>query len=150
MPDLSPSWNRLSRRLLSVAHAGRVFLLGAMVFLLMSVLAPNEFPTAGNLGNILRAASTDALAATGFTLVMLCGQLDLSVGMTMTTGGVTAMFLQPALGWVGAVSAAAVVGALIGLFNGLLVAKAKINSFIVTLGTLTILQGLNRALLQFC
>ncbi|MBM3883484.1 MAG: ABC transporter permease, partial [Verrucomicrobia bacterium] len=129
-------------------HQGRVFVLGLAVFVLMSGLAPNEFPTAENLGNILRAASTDALAAAGFTLVMLCGQLDLSVGMIMTTGGVVAMFLQPVLGWVGAVAAAALAGMSIGLVNGLLVARARINSFIVTLGTLTILQGLNRALLQ--
>jgi ribose/xylose/arabinose/galactoside ABC-type transport system permease subunit/ABC-type sugar transport system substrate-binding protein len=132
----------------STLQRDRLFLLGAAVFGLMAVLAPHEFPTAQNLANILRAASTDALAAAGFTVVMICGQLDLSVGMTMTSGGVAVMFLQPALGWAGAVGAAALAGCLIGLFNGLLVTKGRINSFIVTLGTLTILQGLNRALLQ--
>ena len=127
---------------------GRLFLLGIGVFALMSLLAPHEFPTAENLANIVGAASTDALAAVGFTLVMLCGQLDLSVGSAMTTGGVVVMFLQPALGWVGAGLAAAAAGCLIGLLNGVLVARARIHSFIVTLGTLTILQGLNRALLH--
>jgi len=121
--------------------------LGAAVFALMAVLAPNELPTGENLANILRATSTDVLAAAGFTLVLLCGQLDLSVGAAMTTGGAVAMLLQPALGWAGAVAAVAAAGLAIGLFNGTLVSKVRINSFIVTLGTLTILQGLNRALL---
>ena len=119
-----------------------VLLLALGVFALMSWLAPHEFATGGNFANILRASSTDALAAAGFTLVMLCGQLDLSIGMTMTTGGVAAIFLQPLLGWGGAVLGAAAAGLLIGLFNGLLVTKAKINSFIVTLGTMIIVMGL--------
>jgi len=137
MPDFRARFARLKAAL----QQGRVLLLGLAVFALMSLLAPREFPTADNFTNILRATSTDALAAAGFTVVMLCGQLDLSIGMTMTTGGVVVMFLQPALGWSGAVLAAALAGCLIGLFNGALVTKARINSFIVTLGTMTILRG---------
>ncbi len=146
MPD-RPASSRLSR-LGAVAQRARLLLLGLAVFALMSALAPRVFPTAENLGNILRAASTDALAAAGFTLVLICGELDLSVGMTMTTGGVVAMFLVPPLGWVGALLAVAGAGLAVGLFNGLLVSKVRINSFIVTLGTLTILHGLNRTLLE--
>ena len=131
----------------ALLQRGRLFLLGAAVFALMAVLAPREFPTPENLANILRATSTDVLAAAGFTLVLLCGQLDLSVGAAMTTGGAVAMLLEPALGWAGALAAVAAAGLAIGLFNGTLVSKVRINSFIVTLGTLTILQGLNRALL---
>jgi len=86
---------------------GRLLVLGAAVFALMAALAPNESPTAENLANILRATSTDVPAAAGFTLVLLCGQLDLSVGAAMTTGGAVAMLLQPALGWAGAVAAVA-------------------------------------------
>jgi ribose/xylose/arabinose/galactoside ABC-type transport system permease subunit/ABC-type sugar transport system substrate-binding protein len=133
---------------LSALPGARLLLLGAALFALLAALAPREFPTGENLANIVRATSTDALAAAGFTVVMLCGQLDLSIGMTMTTGGVVVMFLQPALGWAGALLAAAAAGCLVGLFNGALVTRAKINSFIVTLGTLTILQGLNRTLLH--
>ena len=135
------------RRLGALLQRGRLLLLGVAVFGVMAVLAPKEFPTPENFANILRATSTDVLAAAGFTLVLLCGQLDLSVGAAMTTGGAVAMLLQPALGWAGALAAVAVAGLAIGLFNGTLVSKVRINSFIVTLGTLTILQGLNRALL---
>jgi ribose/xylose/arabinose/galactoside ABC-type transport system permease subunit/ABC-type sugar transport system substrate-binding protein len=127
---------------------GRVVVLAAAVWLAMAALAPREFASLSNLGNLVRAVSTDALAAAGFTLVMLVGQLDLSVGATMTLGGIVVLSLQPALGWAGAWAAAAAAGAAVGLFNGLLVTKAKVNSFIVTLGTLTILAGLTRILLQ--
>jgi ribose/xylose/arabinose/galactoside ABC-type transport system permease subunit len=127
---------------------GRVVVLAAAVWLAMAALAPREFATLSNLGNLVRAVSTDALAAAGFTLVMLVGQLDLSVGAAMTLGGIVVLSLQPALGWAGAWAAAAAAGAAVGLFNGLLVTKAKVNSFIVTLGTLTILAGLTRILLQ--
>lgn len=126
----------------------RLFLIGIAVFAVMACLAPSEFPTADNLANILRATSTDALAAAGFTVVMLAGQLDLSIGNVMTTGGIVVMFLQPSCGWAGAFLIAAAAGMLVGLLNGTLVTKARISSFIVTLGTLTILQGLNRVLLQ--
>ncbi len=72
---------------------------------------------------------------------MICGQLDLSIGSVITFSGVLALGLEPALGFAGAIAVAVVGGIIVGLFNGLLVAKAKINSFIVTLGTLTILRG---------
>ena len=150
MPESRPGWGfgRAAAGWQAARSHGRVCLIGVAVFVLMAALAPREFPTGGNFANILRASSTDALAAAGFTVVMLCGQLDLSIGMTMTTGGVVVVFLQPALGWAGALVAVAMAGCVIGLVNGALVTKARINSFIVTLGTLTILQGLNRALLQ--
>ncbi|MBN1417648.1 MAG: substrate-binding domain-containing protein, partial [Planctomycetes bacterium] len=139
---------RPAARIASWFQRGRLVIPGIGVFAILSVLAPRAFPTAENMANILRATSTDALAAAGFTVVMICGHLDLSIGMTMTTGGIAAISLQPALGWVGAVLAAAAAGFAVGLWNGALVARARIHSFIVTLGTLTILQGLNRALLE--
>lgn len=126
----------------------RIIILCIVVFALFSLLQPALFPTAGNIGNIMRATSIDALAAAGFTIVMLSGQLDLSIGSTMTLGGTIVMMTQPILGWFGAVALAAAAGALVGLFNGTLVSKLKINSFIVTLGTMTILQGLTRSMLS--
>ena len=126
----------------------RVILLCGILFGIMSWLVPGPFATWSNQGNILRAASTDALAAVGFTVVLLAGHLDLSVGAVMTLGGTVVMFLAGPLGWTGALLAAIGAGVAVGLFNGLLVTRAKINAFIVTLGTLTILTGLTRILLE--
>ena len=63
----------------------------------------------------------------------------------MTLGGTVVISLQPELGWGGALAAGVASGALVGLFNGLLVTKAKVNSFIVTLATLTILSPSSRS-----
>ncbi|MBI5832493.1 MAG: substrate-binding domain-containing protein [Armatimonadetes bacterium] len=134
----------------SLWSRGRVVVLLVAVCAAMSLMTP-EFATLENAGNLARSTSCDLLAAIGFTLVMLVGQLDLSIGVTMTLGGTTLLTVGnawPAGGWLPAVLATMLVGALVGLFNGLLVTKARINSFIVTLGTMTILQGLCRAVLH--
>jgi ribose transport system permease protein len=125
----------------ALAYRGRVYLLLAAVFGVMAAIAPN-FVTAGNFANILKAASINLLAGVGLTIVMIAGHLDLSVGSAMTLGGMMAVGLQPQLGWAGSFAVALLAGLGVGLVNGLLVAKARINSFIVTLGTMLILQNL--------
>lgn len=118
----------------------RIYILFVLVFAFMSVFAPRFF-NVFNLTSILKAVAMNATVAIGFTVVMICGQLDLSIGTVITFSGVVALGLQPRLGFAGAAVVALLAGSLVGLLNGLLVTKAKINSFIVTLGTMTILQG---------
>lgn len=118
----------------------RIYLLLIFVFVFMSLAAPNFF-TVFNFTNILRGSSLGAMAAIGFTIVMISGQLDLSVATVINLAAVFAIGMQPAYGWPVAIAAGILSGVIVGLINGLLVAKAKINSFIVTLGMMTILQG---------
>ncbi|MEO7716677.1 MAG: substrate-binding domain-containing protein [Capsulimonas sp.] len=127
-------------RVAAWAYRARISLLCAAVFAAMSVLAPN-FLTLGNLASIFKGMSTNLYAAIGLTIVLIAGQLDLSIGALMTIGGMAAIGLQPRLGWGGAFAVAALLGVIVGAVNGLLVTKAKISSFIVTLGTMTILGG---------
>ena len=122
-------------------HRARIYLLCAAVFALMALIAPN-FLTLPNLSAILKGTSANLYAAIGLTIVLIAGQLDLSIGAVMTLGAMVAIGLQPKLGWGGSFAVAAVSGVLVGLINGLLVTKARISSFIVTLGTMTILGGL--------
>jgi len=126
--------------LLALGDKYRIYIIFFVVFVFMSLAAPKFF-NVFNFTTILNAVAMNATVAIGFTVVMICGQLDLSIGTVITFAGVLTMGLQPFLGFTGAIAAAVVGGALIGLFNGVLVTKAKINSFIVTLGTMTILQG---------
>jgi len=128
-------------RLLSWGDRYRIYLLFAVIFLIMAIFAP-RFLTIFNLTTILRTTALHGTIAIGFTIVMICGQLDLSIGRIATFSAVLAMLLQPQLGFWLSVPLAVAAGAGIGLINGLLVAKAKIHSFIVTIGTMTILQGL--------
>jgi ribose transport system permease protein len=115
-----------------------------VVGVLCGVLAfLNEaFLTANNLLNVLRQASLVFFMASGLTLVILTGKLDLSVGANV---GLSACIAATAihntgLPWLGIVVGIGV-GSLIGLANGLLVTKLRIPSFIATYGTLWVVQG---------
>jgi ribose/xylose/arabinose/galactoside ABC-type transport system permease subunit len=118
----------------------RIYFLIVIVFFFMSFTAPNFFKVF-NFTNILRGSTLGALACIGFTVVMICGELDLSIATVINLGAVLVIGIQPKYGWFVAILIAALSGVVIGWINGLLVTKAKINSFIVTLGMMTILQG---------
>lgn len=118
----------------------RIYILLLVVFAVMAVVAP-RFLTVDNQIALLKKASVHIIPTIGFTLVLAIGQLDLSFASLMTLGGMLTIGLQPKLGWPGGLAVAVLVGLLVGLANGLLVAKARVSSFIVTLGTLTVLQG---------
>ena len=126
--------------LLALGDKYRIYIIFALVFVVMSLFAPKFF-NVFNFTTILNAIAMNATVAVGFSVVMICGQLDLSIGTVITFAGVITMGLEPTLGFPGAIAVAVLGGAIVGLVNGLLVAKAKISSFIVTLGTMTILQG---------
>lgn len=133
-------------RAAALAYRYRVYLLCAAIFLVMGLTAP-RFLTPGNFSNILKGTSTNLPAAVAFTIVLISGQLDLSVGSAMTMGGILAMGLQPQLGWAGSFSVAVLCGSILGLANGLLVTKARISSFIVTLGAMIIVYN---AMVIYC
>jgi ribose/xylose/arabinose/galactoside ABC-type transport system permease subunit len=126
--------------LLALGDRYRIYILFVVVFAFMSLFAPKFFALQ-NMTSILNAIAMNATVAIGFTVVMICGQLDLSIGTVITFAGVLTMGLEPVLGFAGAIAVAVAGGAFVGLVNGLLVTKAKINSFIVTLGTMTLLRG---------
>ena len=105
---------------------GRIYLLLTVIFLVMALIAP-RFLTVANLTGIAKGASLSVLPAIGFTLVMICGKLDLSIGTSLTLGGMLAVGLQPTLGWGGAITVAVLAGMALGWINGFLVAKAKVE-----------------------
>lgn len=136
----SENQSTTANRRLAWIEKYRIFLLFAVIFVFMSAFAPRFF-NVFNLTSILRMVAMNATVAIGFTIVLICAQLDLSIGTVITFAGVVGLSLKEPLGYALAVPIAIAAGAMVGLFNGVLVAKAKISSFIVTLGTLTILQG---------
>ncbi|HRX71738.1 MAG TPA: ribose ABC transporter permease, partial [Candidatus Competibacteraceae bacterium] len=113
-----------------------------VIAIIFAIIAPN-FLTENNLLNIVRQASINIVLATGMTVVILTGGIDLSVGSVLAVSAVTAMVisLMPELGWA-AVPVALLVGLGLGAINGLLVAYAGLPPFIVTLGSMTALRGL--------
>lgn len=109
--------------------------------LALSLLSPS-FLTPSNLINVLRQIAVNALLAFGMTVVILGAGIDLSVGSILAFTGAVAAGIAVA-GWPPALAmlAALALGALIGLFNGVFVAYARIAPFIATLGALTIFRG---------
>lgn len=92
---------------------------------------------------ILEGASTDGLIVIGMTVVIVCGAFDMSVGSSMALCGlVAALAMKAHLPIVLAVLAALAAGCVIGWTNGVIVARLKINPFITTLGTMSILRGI--------
>ncbi|MEM6886927.1 MAG: ABC transporter permease [Pseudomonadota bacterium] len=116
-----------------------VFLIG-----LFSVLLPNTFPTMLNLRSIISDKAIIALLSLGAMIPMAAGRIDLTVGYGIVLWHILAISLQTMLGlpWPLAVAVVLLLGALTGFFNGLLVEIARIDSFIATLGTGTVLYAL--------
>ncbi|MFI6483708.1 ABC transporter permease [Nonomuraea sp. NPDC050663] len=119
---------------------------GAMVVLALVVVAGwaafgESFASARNFGNIALDGSYLLLVATGMTFVILSGGIDLSVGSVLALAGVLSAF-GSRWGTAGAILLPLVVCGLIGLANGLLVGRARITPFIVTLATLLFARGL--------
>ena len=116
-------------------------LVSAAIFLTFSITASDVFPTSRNLENLARQIAIDAPMIFAQTIVLIVGGIDLSVGSTMAMAAVLAIGLQP-YGALPACIGAIAFGAAIGALNGFLVTKAKINSFIATLGTMSLTIGI--------
>jgi len=99
------------------------------------------FLTMNNLGNVLTQGSFIGLLAVGMTLVMINGEIDLSVGAILAMACALAIGLQDSMGALPAILLAILSGAAFGFVNGALVALSGIHSFIVTLGALIGIRG---------
>ncbi|HDZ9469384.1 TPA: ribose ABC transporter permease [Vibrio cholerae] len=115
----------------------------ALLFLVVvvSFLNPNFF-TVDNLLNILRQTSVNAIIAVGMTLVILSAGIDLSVGSVLALcGAFAATLVAMEVPVLVAVPTALLAGAALGAISGIIIAKGKVQAFIATLVTMTLLRG---------
>ena len=117
----------------------QLLILVTMVVVL-AVINP-KFSTGANLLNILKQVSVIAIISSGLTLVVVSGCLDLSVGSVLSLLNVITARLQLQNN-LAAVVVPLFIALFIGLFNGVIVTKFKVNSIIVTLGSLSVFAGL--------
>ncbi len=104
----------------------------------------NGFFSVGNLMNIVRTTSMVAIMAVAMTFVVASGEIDLSVGaITAFVALATAMLMESGVAPGLAVAIGLGAGALVGFGNGILVTKVQIPSFIVTLGMMQLLRGVD-------
>jgi ribose transport system permease protein len=128
---------------------GTLIVLGGL-FVTFSVAEPKAFPTSQNLLNVLNQVALQAIIAGGVTLVLVANEFDLSIGYQASFAGViaTGLIAFSGLPIPVAVCVAILVGAVIGLCNGLIVTKLGVNALIATLGTGTVVVGINYAYSQ--
>jgi len=144
MPSAQPEQSKAAagglRRVFDVQQWGIVFVLIALV-IIISIASP-VFLSPRNIRNVLQQVSTLGILSMGVTVLMIYGGIDLSVGSAISTVAVIAgTMLKAGIPAEIAIVAGLVLGCAIGCLNGMLAAFTRAHPFILTLGTMTILQG---------
>jgi ribose transport system permease protein len=129
-----------------------------VIMVVMSLLSP-AFLSSGNLANVAKNFSFVGIVTLGVTFVIVTGGIDLSVGSTMALAAITCAIVMQAVsgtavesiplgGLIVSLGAGLGVALLIGLANGLLIAKVGLSPFVTTLGMLSIVRGLAYAVTE--
>ncbi|MBC8448711.1 MAG: ABC transporter permease [Chloroflexi bacterium] len=130
---------RLTRSI-DVQQLGIIFVLIALI-IIMGVISP-VFLSGRNIRNILQQVSTIGILAMGSTVLMISGGIDLSVGSIVSVAAVVmGTMIKAGSPAELAILVGLLIGCGIGLINGVLAAYTKAHPFILTLGTMTLFQG---------
>jgi ribose transport system permease protein len=113
-----------------------------ILILIFTVIDPTYF-SAGNLIDIVKMATINGILAIGITFAIITGGIDLSIGCTfalviVAVGSMTVTGYFPAV----SIIAGALIGAGLGIVNGLLITRMHLQPFIATLGTMSIYRGI--------
>jgi D-xylose transport system permease protein len=121
-----------------------------VIWLLFTWATNGIFLEARNFSNLMRQTAVTGVLAVGMLMIIITGQIDLSVGSLVGLAGGVSVMVLTWLGWglVPSIAAALVVGLIIGALHGALVAYANIPAFIVTLGGLLVWRGAIKGLSQ--
>ena len=154
-PVTRPAWRRRGLPQTQTAYVAVAF---AVLIVVIWILAP-VFMTPRNLLNISKNFSFIALMSLGETLVIISGGIDLAVGSVCALSAVVTMMLMrflsdttaaqlPGATIALAVLLALTLAGLIGLVNGLLIARVRLSPFVTTLGMLSVARGMTYVLTQ--
>ncbi len=126
-----------------------ILYLTAALFAFLS-LSRDSFLTYGNIHSILYSASFSFFAAIGFTLLIIMGELDLSVGSMFGFGGamMSLFVFDCKLPIYAAIPLAVAIACVIGLAVGSIVTRFRLNSMMVTIGVMMAVKGVNWILIQ--
>jgi len=147
----TPTDDRVATRSAAASFLGRPevgALIGAVAVAVLFFAVAPAFRNVANVGTILYGSSTIGIMAVAVALLMIGGEFDLSAGVAVTASGLAAAHLAWYFSlnvWVGVLFALALSLA-IGAFNGWLLYRTGLPSFLVTLGSFFVLQGVNLAL----
>ncbi|WP_018155246.1 ABC transporter permease [Demetria terragena] len=148
MSTASAAEHRVTERSLAIRVLRRPevgSLIGAVIVAIFFLIVAPAFRNLDNLGTVLYGASMIGIMAVPVALLMIGGEFDLSTGVAVTSSGLSAALL----GWYfnfhvwAAVLLALLVSLAVGAFNGTMLNRTRLPSFLVTLGTYFMLQGIN-------
>ena len=146
---LEPTRNELARatpreRVVRLLPVYGLPILMVLLIILFSVLLPDTFPTLLDLRSIIADKAIIAMLSLAAMIPMVSGKIDLTVGYGIVLWHILAISLQVNYGvpWPVAVLVVIALSAFVGLLNGILVEVARIDSFIATLGTGTVLYAI--------
>jgi ribose transport system permease protein len=118
-----------------------------LMFLIFAGLRPTIFPTPLNMVNIVNQASLSAIIAGGLTMALIVGEMDLSVAYLASFAGVLVSGLMTDyhmhMGF--AIVIVLAICTALGILNGIIITKLRVNAVVATLGTGAIFQGLSFA-----
>jgi ribose transport system permease protein len=141
-PKASPQAPTFIRRALEdwrqyVIYAGFV-----LIFIFFAItLGEKGFLDPNNLLNIVRQTAMIAIMAVAMTLVLSCGEIDLSIGAVAGLASVTTALAISQFGLIGGIFGGILTGIVVGLVNGMLTTRVGIPSFLVTLAMMGIARG---------
>lgn len=124
--------------------------LSLVILIIVFSIGNDQFLSMGNVYNILRQSSILLIVSLGITFILLMGSIDLSFASIMTFSGVVSALvivnlgLPPVTGVIFSMAA----GAVAGLINGVIFAYGRVPSFLTTLGTSFVVNGIALMLLQ--
>ena len=127
------------------ALAQRELILALVILVLSGIISlfSKYFLSSANILSMLTALTVEGIIVIGMTLLLIIGGLDLSVGAVMAfTGVLTALMIKAGLPLALAIVFGLLAALLVGALNGVLIANAKLNSFITTLGMMMAVKGL--------
>lgn len=118
-----------------------IFIISALTLTVFAILTPTILSMA-NIINLLSQTSLIAIAAIGMTFAITEGGFDLSVGSILALTTCVLGKTIPEVGLWGAIGIVMIMGVILGAINGLIITKFKIQTFVATLATMIIFQGL--------
>ena len=125
------------------------FIMKNIMYIVLAVMciilafSSNKFLTATNLLTIIKQISIQSIVAIGMTMIIITGNIDLSVGSIVALASVScAMFMNAKIPAFLAILFTVVISGVIGLVSGGVTAKLKLHSFLVTLALMQAIRGL--------
>ena len=138
----------IGKRLANLFATNRLVSLAVVNIIIIAAVGiafPDTFFTASNFSVILLSISMEAILAVGMIFLIVAGEFDLSIGAVYALGGAIAATLMKQAEWLPfpfAVLLALITCTVIGLMNGLLVAKVGVNALITTLGMMMVVRAI--------